>query len=273
MQNYLMPNIVMKNKPAKPNKQTTKPFIRTLALTGLLLPVLHFSQATAYAVEPMAKVNAVSTEAAPEQVSEAKERLMTKLGKLAFFSAQFTQKIINGQGQVLQEGSGTLAISKPNLVNWQTITPDETLIVSDGNTLWFYDPFIEQASAYSLAKSIHNTPILLLTSDEPQLWQQYEVSQDNNVSQDSVVETGMRFIVTPKDKNSQIKQLTLSFSHSNSVSADVGAIDSQLTEFSFKDATGQISQINLSHFNSKDKPDASLFTFTLPQGVRLEDQR
>ncbi|WP_291623917.1 outer membrane lipoprotein chaperone LolA [Colwellia sp.] len=267
MQINLMPNIVMKNKPAKPNKQTTKPFIRTLALTGLLLPVLHFSQATAYAVEPMAKVNAVSTKAAPEQVSEAKQRLMTKLGKLAFFSAQFTQKIINGQGQVLQEGSGTLAISKPNLVNWQTITPDETLIVSDGNTLWFYDPFIEQASAYSLAKSIHNTPILLLTSDEPQLWQQYDVSQESNV------EAGMRFIVTPKDKNSQIKQLTLSFSHSNSVSADVGAIDSQLTEFSFKDATGQISQINLSHFNSKDKPDASLFTFTLPQGVRLEDQR
>ncbi|MCJ8295936.1 MAG: outer membrane lipoprotein chaperone LolA [Colwellia sp.] len=244
-----------------------KPFFRTLALTSILLPVLSFSLPTAYAAQDTINTETdVTTLSSPS--SEAKQRLMAKLGKLAFFSAQFTQKIINGQGEVLQEGSGTLAISKPNLVNWKTITPDETLIVSDGNTLWFYDPFIEQASAYSLAKSIHNTPILLLTSDEPQLWQQYDVSQDYSVSQDSNAKAGMRFVVTPKDNNSQIKQLTLSFA-----SADVGAKDSQLTEFSFKDATGQISHISLSQFNSKDKPSASLFTFTLPQGVRLEDKR
>jgi outer membrane lipoprotein carrier protein len=161
----------------------------------------------------------------------------------------------------LQQGTGTLAISKPNLVNWKTITPDETLIVSDGNTLWFYDPFIEQASAFSLAKSIHNTPILLLTSDEPQLWQQYNV-----IEQSDIVESGSRFVVMPKDESSQIKKLTLSFNETNSN-------DIELSEFSFQDATGQISQISLSNFNSTVKPDASLFTFSLPEGVRLEDKR
>jgi outer membrane lipoprotein carrier protein len=192
---------------------------------------------------------------------EAKKHLMTTLSKLAFFSATFSQKILDTQGNVLLEGTGKLAISKPNLVNWKTITPDETSIISDGNTLWFYDPFIEQASAYSLAKSIHNTPILLLTSDEPTLWQQYNV-----VEQSAAVENFSRFVVMPKDTSSQIKKLTLTFTETKSQKIE-------LSEFSFQDATGQISQISLSQFNAKTKPEASLFSFSLPEGVRLEDKR
>ena len=103
--------------------------------------------------------------------------------------------------QLLQQGTGKLAISKPNLVNWQTITPDETFIISDGETLWFYDPFIEQATAYNLAKSIHNTPILLLTSNDETLWQQYSVHKSDE-----------NFVITPLDQNSQIKSLTVTFS-------------------------------------------------------------
>ena len=238
---------------------TKKSFFRTLALTSVLLPILSISQSVAYAAQT--SVNTITATTLSSPSSEAKQHLMTKLGKLAFFSADFSQKIIDGQGEVLQQGSGTLAISKPNLVNWKTITPDETLIVSDGNTLWFYDPFIEQASAYSLAKSIHNTPILLLTSDEPQLWQQYSVIEQNDV-----VESGLRFVVMPKDESSQIKKLTLSFT-------ETANNDVQLSEFSFQDATGQISQISLSKFNSETQPAATLFSFSLPEGVRLEDKR
>lgn len=233
-------------------------FFRKLALTSILLPVLSLSHSITYAAQTA--VNTTTT-ALSSPSNEAKEHLMTKLAKLAFFSADFSQKILDGQGEVLQQGSGTLAISKPNLVYWKTITPDETLLVSDGNTLWSYDPFIEQVSAYSLAKSIHNTPILLLTSDEPQLWLQYNVIEQNDDT-----ESGLRFVIMPKDDSGQIKKLTLSFTETENN-------DVQLSEFSFQDATGQISQITLSKFNSKTKPAATLFSFSLPEGVRLEDKR
>ncbi|WP_019028993.1 outer membrane lipoprotein chaperone LolA [Colwellia piezophila] len=250
---------------------TSQPFFRTIlftsAFTTALVPVMGLAQSTDFA--PQATYAAPTTlKGTARQSSEAKKLLMAKLRQLAFFSADFTQKILNEEGELLQEGSGKMAITKPNLVHWQTITPDETLIVSDGSTLWFYDPFIEQASAYSLAKSIHNTPILLLTSDEPSLWQQYDVVQEDVASEVA------RFIVTPKDKNSQIKQLIMSFTRSHEPNADAKNNQKpQLTEFSFQDATGQVSQISLSHFNSTVRPDASLFKFILPQGVRLEDQR
>lgn len=227
--------------------QLVKKSVKKLALTSLLLPILSFTSASVYAVETATPNSVIETDS-------AKQRLMTKLAKLAFFTADYSQKILSEQGELLLEGTGNLAISKPNLINWKTITPDETLLISDGNTLWSYDPFIEQATAFSLAKSIHNTPILLLTSDEPVLWQQYQVKQE-----------AQRFIVTPIEKNGQIKRLTLQFKGTDN--------KVQLSEFSFQDATGQVSQIILSKFNSKDKPAASLFSFTLPEGVRLEDKR
>lgn len=235
---------------------TKKTFFRPFVLASVLVPVLNLYQPMAYANQ--AQLSHTVTET---PTNEAKEHLMTTLAKLAFFSADFSQKILDAQGQLLQQGSGTLAISKPNLVNWKAITPDETLIISDGNTLWFYDPFIEQASAYSLAKSIHNTPILLLTSDEPTIWQQYNV-----IEQSIIEDNSLRFVVMPKDTSSQIKKLTLIFTKTKTS-------DIQLSEFSFQDATGQISQISLSQFDATNKPDASLFTFTLPEGERLEDKR
>jgi len=239
--------------------------VKKLVLASALIPAFAFSSINDFSAD-------VLINKAPARVGQAitvKEQLMTKLSKLAFFSANFNQQIISENGELLQQGGGNLAISKPNLVNWRTTSPDETLIVSDGNTLWFYDPFIEQASAYSLAKSIHNTPILLLTSDAPQLWQQYHVTQDSDEVLQANSQQGQRFIITPIDKNSQIKRLTLRFN-----TADVsGDNDVQLSEFSFQDASGQVSKISLSDFNSSTEPSSDLFKFTLPQGVRLEDKR
>jgi len=188
------------------------------------------------------------------QISADKQVLMEKLAKLSFFTADFSQKILSDSGQLLQQGAGKPRINKPNLVHLQNNEPDETFIISDGETLWFYDPFIEQATAYDLAKSIHNTPILLLTSNDESLWQQY-----------SVQKTAESFVISPLNENSQIKSLTVSFT-------EVGQQE-QLSEFSFVDATGQVSSILLEKFDANVKPAQSLFDFSLPQGVRLEDKR
>jgi outer membrane lipoprotein carrier protein len=89
-----------------------------------------------------------------------------------------------------------------------------------------------------------------------------------------VTQEDNRFVVTPKNNNGQIRRLTLRFAtneQNNGALTDEGSV--QLSEFSFQDATGQVSQISLSNFNSKTKPDEALFTFVLPEGERLEDKR
>ena len=182
-----------------------------------------------------------------------KSELMAKLAMIDFFSVNFTQVIFDEAGNELQQGNGQISVSKPNLVHWQTVMPDESLIVSDGENLWFYDPFVEQVSVYSLESAIANTPILLITSNNEQLWQDYTVSQL----------TDNRYLVTATNENSRVKSLELSFANvSNSV---------ELSSFSILDATGQLSVITLKQSNAK--PKQSLFQFTVPEGVYLDDQR
>lgn len=236
--------------------------LRNLAVSRLIVPAVCLMSVSSYAQVNEAKLEDNNTDVVTVSSTTAKQSLMTKLTQLAHFTADFNQKILSESGDVLQQGTGNLAISKPNLVNWKTITPDETLIISDGSTLWFFDPFIEQASAYSLASSISNTPILLLTSDDPKLWQQYDVAIVKSDNDD------IRYEVKPKAPNSQIKTLTLAFKNTQ-----VATKTTQLTEFSFQDTTGQISLITLSNFNSQVKPNNELFSFSLPEGVRLEDKR
>ncbi|MBA6225250.1 outer membrane lipoprotein chaperone LolA [Colwellia sp. MB02u-18] len=195
----------------------------------------------------------VESHTAEKKADDSKRELMAILAKIEFFSAEFNQQIFDEAGNKLQQGSGLLAVSKPNLVNWQTIMPDESLIVSDGKNLWFYDPFVEQVSVYTLESAIANTPILLITSNDEQLWQDYSVKQL----------TDNRYLISANNENARVKSLELSF---------VQKLNHlELAAFNILDATGQLSVITLTH---QDKaPKANLFTFSVPEGVYLDDQR
>ncbi|MBL4822469.1 MAG: outer membrane lipoprotein chaperone LolA [Colwellia sp.] len=238
--------------------------------------------ALSVAMSSLTPVMAEPQLSSPIKFEASKKRLMAKLANLNFFSANFTQEVVSEAGELLEKSSGKLAISKPNLANWHTLEPDELAIVSDGRDVWFYDPWIEQVSVYSLSAAIAKTPILLLTSKDESLWQQYTVSEEKvaqadatqksaaqqSISQLKANQQGERFVISAKDPNSQIKSLTLVFAaNGNKVAA------TNLSQFSFLDATGQVSHIKLSNFDDQTVPNSSLFNFVLPEGVQVDDQR
>ncbi|GHE82601.1 outer membrane lipoprotein chaperone LolA [Thalassotalea profundi] len=185
------------------------------------------------------------------QTHNIKADLMAKLSQIQYINAEFSQTVVSDLGETLQKGKGTIAISKPDLVNWHTTEPDETLIVSNGKNLWFYDPFIEQVSIYSFVKSIANTPVLLLTSEDPSLWNNFQVSQNKEG----------QYLIKSLTVDSQIKSLTLTFENE------------KISQLSILDSTGQISHIHLLNIDFTTKPDNSLFDFVIPEGVMLDDQR
>jgi outer membrane lipoprotein carrier protein len=221
------------------------------ALLNAVLSTSSFAENSATAENNIARNVVASTTQINEDNSKAD--LMAKLAKIDFFSAKFSQKIFDENGTELQEGSGQLSVSKPNLVNWETQLPDESLIVSDGSNLWFYDPFVEQVSVYTLESAIANTPILLITNNDPKLWQDYNVSQL----------TDNRYLIQANKENSRVKSLELAFEKNDNAE--------KLIAFNILDATGQLSVISLSEHDSEAKTD--LFKFIVPEGVYLDDQR
>jgi outer membrane lipoprotein carrier protein len=253
-------------------------YVKSFGLTVLLnIALCNITQAnesvtiTDNTIKNSTGISTGNTQPATQEPLDAKGTLMAKLTNLEYFSANFDQEVLSESGEVLELSSGKLAISKPNLASWHTIEPDELAIVSDGQDVWFYNPWIEQVSVYSLSAAIAKTPILLLTSKDETLWQQYNVTKlvktPNIVPQtdeknDIVTES---YVISAKDVNSQIKSLTLIF--------DSSIKNGILKQFSFLDATGQLSHIKLNGFDGKNAPEASLFNFVVPEGVQIDDQR
>ncbi|PCI61716.1 MAG: outer membrane lipoprotein carrier protein LolA [Gammaproteobacteria bacterium] len=209
------------------------------------------------AVERQVAVNQLVTVKSPQKLALVKQALMQKVAQLSAFSASFTQKVVDADGNSIQENSGNLAVAKPNLLHWQVNEPNESLIISDGKALWLYDPFIEQVSVYATDGAITNTPILLLANPDKSIWQNYDVKllKKNH------------YLILSKDENSQVKSLELVFNESDENS------HSSLNEFVILDATGQLSRVFLSQVKTLNADNSQLFTFIPPNGVEVDDQR
>ncbi|MDN3651453.1 outer membrane lipoprotein chaperone LolA [Thalassotalea ponticola] len=180
-----------------------------------------------------------------------KQALQQKLAKVDGFSAEFSQQVIDADGNEIQQSTGNLALKRPNLLHWQTVSPDETLVVSDGDTLWFYNPFVEQVTAFRVDNAVANTPILLLSGLNEQAWQDYQVSKRND----------NEFTILATKQDAQVTSLHIVFN------------GDQIDKFTVVDATGQLSHFDLTDVVSTPLPNAELFSFEVPEGVDLDDQR
>ncbi|KXF82150.1 outer membrane lipoprotein chaperone LolA [Enterovibrio coralii] len=186
---------------------------------------------------------------APAVLASPQQELNTRLAKLNSFTAEFDQVVTSPEGDVISEGEGTLAMKRPNLFNWETVTPDENILISDGKTLWYYSPFIEQVTAMWLDDATSQTPFVLLTRNDPKDWNNYDVTQKGNT-----------FTLSPKQA-SNLGEFVVNVEPNG-----------HITEFSVVEQDGQTSKFELENVKNVS-PSASLFSFTVPDGVELDDQR
>lgn len=226
----------------------------------LLTLAFSFTSINAVSQDMQLPISPTIINSSGEENETAKNQLIAKLNKLNYFTANFSQDVFSESGEIIEQSTGTIAISKPNLANWQVQTPDELSIISDGESVWFYNPWIEQVNVYALDSAIARTPILLLTSNDETLWEAYNVAKENDASEEEHT-----FIISSIDTNSQIKSLTLHFNQLSNTEI--------LSGFSFLDATGQLSRITLSQFSTKQEPQIDLFKFVVPENTQIDDQR
>lgn len=177
--------------------------------------------------------------------------LKARLSKIHEFSAHFDQKVFDAHGTPLQEGQGDMVIQRPNKFRWDAKQPDESLIVSDGKSVWMYDPFVQQVTLLSLSKAVVDTPFLLLSNTDEKIWSHYEVEQN-----------GDAFTVTSKERNQRIDSLRMVFDGQN-----------HITSMEVNETQGQRSEYTLTSFNTHPSVSASSFTFEVPDGVTVDDQR
>ncbi|CAM2808451.1 outer membrane lipoprotein chaperone LolA [Moritella viscosa] len=178
-----------------------------------------------------------------------KEELQGQLAQLKPFSADFTQTVTSAEGDNLSIAQGSMQLQRPNQFRWETVSPDEQLIVSNGESLWFYNPFVEQVSIYSLKDAIANTPFMLIAGSEQAAWRNYRVTK----------KAGVYTVITPNDPAAAV--FTLQFKQG------------EMSQFSVQEQQGQHSQFVLTNRKTMNKMDPALFNFIIPEDTDIDDQR
>lgn len=186
----------------------------------------------------------------PVLANDAADSLKSRLHELQSFQANFSQQVVDGQGQQVQEATGKLQLLQPNKLRWELFSPDESLLIADGQTVWHVDPFVEQAIAMDQQATVADNPLILLAQPDSQHWQDFSVTAE-----------GTSYQIRSHSEDSQIETLTLRFEGQSLVSLSLLDRQQQTSTLDFSD----IQQ-------NKGLPDA-LFIFTLPEGFELDDQR
>ncbi len=178
-------------------------------------------------------------------------QLLTNLNTL---NTSFQQTVYSSDGTVVQQTSGQLHAARPGKVRWQTEPPMEQLLVSNGETLWIYDPDLEQVTIKPFNQDLSKTPAILFIGNLDTLEQSYTIYIEKvYIEQGEVV----KFSLIPLADDSLYEKVALSFS---------GEIP---TVMALWDSLGQKTDINFSNTTLNEPIDPALFSFEPPEGVDI----
>lgn len=188
-----------------------------------------------------------------------KHLLLQQLEQIASLQVDFSQTLFSRDDETLQSNNGKFVVVDDGRFYWETYEPYPQQVVSDGTTLWIYDPDLEQLTVRQVEASGHDSPIMLFGAGRSDFLDQFEISlaaagDEKTAENDSMP---MTFVLRPKDAGASgvFNEITIYFEKTLPVKLLIS--DSLLQKTSL-----QFSDIRLNN-----DIDASLFSFVAPEGV------
>ena len=174
--------------------------------------------------------------------------------------ADFTQVVTppskEGQARRSKTSTGQFAFQRPNRFRFDYQQPYPQVIVADGQTLWLYDPELEQVTARKQAQTLGNTPAALIATaaDVAALSRDFELQEAGEA--DALVWVQAR----PKQRDSTVQTVRVGFR--------VEGTKVSLVRLDMLDQFGQRSQLTFQQFEANPAQlGAATFQFTPPRGV------
>lgn len=227
------------------------------ALQGVLrraaLPLLVC--AAPFAAAQQAEPREAVTPDIVSQEEGAVRALENILAQTRTLSAEVDQFFLDQDGRELQETRALLLMEKPAKFRWEVTQPYEELMVTDGTTIWRYEPDLDQVTIQPFDDNVDRTPVMLLNGDADTIRDAYDVSS-TNMGGDLV-----RFILVPRNPDRLFERLSVTFK---------GAV---LDEMQFEDSLGQQTSMTFHEVNRNVPLDQSMFSFVPPPGIDVIDNR
>ncbi|WP_460101943.1 outer membrane lipoprotein chaperone LolA [Sessilibacter sp. MAH4] len=155
--------------------------------------------------------------------------LKALLTPLANSKGKFEQSLYDQTGQLIQDSSGNYALKQPGKFRWDTLEPFPQVLVSNGETIWLYDPDLDQVTIKPFSAQADQLPIRIISGDYSVLENEFDVRLNTKPSSNGE----QTFVLTPKTSG-QILRVELRFGANNIESMSVVESGNTRTEFVFK---------------------------------------
>jgi outer membrane lipoprotein carrier protein len=172
------------------------------------------------------------------------------------YQADFFQTYFNRLFNNYQRSRGKVYFKKPGRMRWEYAPPERKLFVSDGRTMWAFEPEANQAFQQSLRDSQLPTALSFLTG-------QGDLATEFNfrlIPAQSYGFTGGHVVeLRPKTANAQYERLVFF----------VDGTSYQVRRSLVIDQAGNRNKMEFANARQNQGIQDSRFSFTPPQGVRI----
>ena len=176
----------------------------------------------------------------------------------ADFRARFAQTLTSAALGRKTNSSGEVTFKKPGRMRWDYAKPEKSSYISDGGTLWLYEPEDRQAFKQKLESSQLPSALAFLTG-KGKLSTEFDITfadkPGHGTPGDYVLALG------PKIAQPQVKSILFV--------VDPRTYD--VRESVITDAQGNVNHLVFSDIRVNTKVPETLFKFTPPPGVRVID--
>lgn len=190
----------------------------------------------------------VATQAMASPGMQALQRFYSEVQSL---DTEFNQVLLDDTGEIVQQGKGRFTLNRPNRFRWEYVEPYRQLMLSNGQTFWFYDIDLAQVTQRPAAQTLVGSPAALLAGGG-NLNEQFEIT-DMGQRRDLY---WVRLV--PRQAGGDFSEIQLAFTQSQRP---------RLMEL--KDNLGQTTQITFDNLHVNPKISQRSFELQVPQGVEV----
>lgn len=176
------------------------------------------------------------------------QRLDHFFGEVTTLEADFVQRVLDEEGELVQESTGKVQLHRPGRFRWEYDMPYKQIILTDGESLWIYDPALEQATVRDIDEALGAAPITLLSEGGP-LEEEFTVRALEP-------HDGLDWVeLTPKVQDTEFTRIEL------------GLGEDGVQQMRLYDRFGQTTVIELENLRTDVEIPASRFEFDPPPGT------
>ena len=179
----------------------------------------------------------------------AAEHLAARMAELEQLEAGFSQRLIDGRGMELRRTQGRLWAERPDRFRWEVEAPFAEVLIGDGETLWLWDPDLEQVTVRPYDERLQATPARLLSGAVDDLLEAFDV--DRLAGSDGAE----RFTLWPRAGDALFERLEFMFE------------SGQPRFLVIHDSLGQRTDVELLDVRTAFADDPARFHLDIPEGA------